>query len=50
MTVNQIAAAGQMLNPSALDWAVELGAPAIAVLLLVSSLLHSRRARRDRER
>lgn len=41
---------GQMLNPSALDWAVELGAPAIAVLLLISSLLGSRRKRRDRKR
>ena len=45
-------AAGQMLNPSALDWSVMLGGPAVAVGLLVpwSRLrLRFRRTRRDRE-
>lgn len=38
-------AAGQMLNPSGLDVAVELGGPAVAVGLLVWAWLSERRKR-----
>ena len=37
-----------MLHPSALDWTVELGAPAVAVVLLVWSLLRPRRRDDDK--
>lgn len=40
-------AAGQMLNPSPLDWAVEGGSLAVAIALLAWSLWRPRRSRRD---